>query len=36
MFDLIFLKINIKVKRYKCKEKSDEIKNKGLILPLTA
>jgi hypothetical protein len=36
MFDLIFLKINIKVNRHKCKEKSDEIKNMGLISPLTA
>jgi hypothetical protein len=36
MFDLIFLKINIKAKRHKCKEKSDEIKNRRLILPLTA
>jgi hypothetical protein len=36
MFDLIFLKINIKVKRHKCKENRDEIKNKGLISLLTA
>jgi hypothetical protein len=36
MFDLIFLKINIKVKRHKYKEKSDEIKNRGLISLLTA
>jgi hypothetical protein len=36
MFDLILLKINIKVKRRKCKENRDEIKNRGLISPLTA
>jgi hypothetical protein len=36
IFYFCFLKINIKVKRHKCKENSDEIKNRGLISLLTA
>jgi len=36
MFDLIFLKINIKVKRHKFRESMDEIKNRRLISPLIA